>query len=166
MRVADCHVPEEEPHEIRQRDNIRRGSERLVHAIWRLHPERYVPAPLPVIKAIPAKPAFVVPPIPNGYVLPPLPTKGNKILHLVAEAMEVGVEVILSSSRVARIVHCRALVATTLRGRGWSYPQIGRLLKRDHSSVINSCDKIDIYCRRDEDCRDVYAALAELRGGK
>jgi hypothetical protein len=161
MRVADFFAPED--HEIHQREKIRAGSQRLIHAIRTHHPERYVPAPPPVIKA---RPAFVVPPLPRGYVLPPLPTKGAEILRMVAEAMETGPEAILSENRTSRAVECRALVATTLKARGWSYPQIGRLLHRDHSSIINACDKIGIYRKRSPDCDTVYKALAAERRGK
>jgi hypothetical protein len=167
VRVAEFFAPED--HEIRQRELIRQGSKRLVHAIRTHHPERYVPAPLPLVKAVPhikaPKPAFMIAPIPDGYTLPPLPMKGREIVTLVAQSMGVGIEAILGRSRVSEVVECRALIATTLRGRGWSFPQIGRLLKRDHSTIINLCDKIDIYCRRSEDCRDAYKALAKQRRG-
>lgn len=39
--------------------------------------------------------------------------------------------------RDAHIVACRRAVAEYLHQRGWSYPRIGRLLERDHSSVIH-----------------------------
>lgn len=33
----------------------------------------------------------------------------------------------------------RCVIAVVLRSRGWSYPQIGQLLNRDHSTVMYMC---------------------------
>lgn len=43
----------------------------------------------------------------------------------------------IAQQRDAHIVECRAAIAAYLRNRGWSYPRIGRFMKRDHSSIVH-----------------------------
>lgn len=55
--------------------------------------------------------------------------------------MGVSVESILSKDRHRKIAHARQAVAYTLRlVKGTSYPQIGRVLKRDHSTVMHAAN--------------------------
>lgn len=43
----------------------------------------------------------------------------------------------IGKDRRAAFVHARAATSFALRARGMSYPQIGRCLNRDHSTIIN-----------------------------
>lgn len=45
-----------------------------------------------------------------------------------------------SLQRDTHIINCRRDVAIYLRSRGWSYPRIGKLMRRDHSSIIHLLD--------------------------
>jgi hypothetical protein len=42
-----------------------------------------------------------------------------------------------SLQRDTHIIDCRRDVAIYLRARGWSFPRIGRFMRRDHSSIIH-----------------------------
>lgn len=55
------------------------------------------------------------------------------------------------------IVRARYALFLALRRRGWSYPRIGKLLKRDHSSVIHGVKRALYYSERDPE----YAAKVE-----
>lgn len=59
-------------------------------------------------------------------------------IHL-AERSGVSIIDILSERRSRPIVNARCFVAQQLRKRGYSYPRIGAVMKRDHSSIINLC---------------------------
>lgn len=39
-----------------------------------------------------------------------------------------------------RLVEIRRAIATELKDQGWSFPQIGKLLNRHHSAIINLLD--------------------------
>lgn len=56
-----------------------------------------------------------------------------------------------SSNRDKNIVSCRIAIARFLRGRGWSYPRIGEILNKDHSSVVYM---LDINYRRSKRARE------------
>lgn len=59
-------------------------------------------------------------------------------------------------------VHARAVLTKILRERGLSYPQIGMLLGgRDHTSIINSVAKFDIYCAKNPLVEETYLALRD-----
>lgn len=50
-----------------------------------------------------------------------------------------------------------------LRMRGWSYPQIGRFLNRDHSTIIHGVDRAEWKMERDAEYAAKVKALAELK---
>ena len=45
------------------------------------------------------------------------------------------VSAVISSRRWPELVDARREVALRLRKQGWSYPRIGRALRRDHSTI-------------------------------
>jgi chromosomal replication initiation ATPase DnaA len=49
-----------------------------------------------------------------------------------------------------------------LRLRGWSYPQIGRVLGRDHSTIIYGTKRAEYYAERDAEYAAKIKALAEM----
>ena len=55
----------------------------------------------------------------------------------ICEKHRTNLREIRSNIRVTCIVDARREIAAYLRARAWSYPQIGRWMNRDHSSVIN-----------------------------
>ena len=66
------------------------------------------------------------------------------IIESVAHIYRVTVKEILSKDRREHIVSARQLVAYVMRelGDGFSYPEIGRFLHRDHSTVIHACNRV------------------------
>ena len=64
--------------------------------------------------------------------------KPTTVLRWVSEKMEVPVDEIRSRNRKPRLVEARAQVAHILRDfLKMSYPAIGEIIDRDHTSVIN-----------------------------
>ena len=58
-------------------------------------------------------------------------------------------EVITGRSRQARIFRARSSVALAARVAGYSYPQIGLQLGRDHKVIMNACDRAEEFYRKD-----------------
>lgn len=44
----------------------------------------------------------------------------------------------LSDRRNSELVNARRILALALRSEGWSYPQIGRIMSRNHTSVMHT----------------------------
>ncbi len=61
-----------------------------------------------------------------------------------------------SLQRDTHIINCRRDIAIYLRARGWSFPRIGRFMRRDHSSIIHLLDPT----RK----RDRYIAVNAVNG--
>jgi hypothetical protein len=47
---------------------------------------------------------------------------------------------LISHQRDQNIIDCRLAVAIYLRQRGWSFPRIGQVMNRDHSSIVHLLD--------------------------
>lgn len=62
------------------------------------------------------------------------------VAHAICLALSVLVDELHGALRYPSIVAARRLFALHLRTElGWSYPQIGRLLGRDHTTVMMLC---------------------------
>jgi chromosomal replication initiation ATPase DnaA len=59
-----------------------------------------------------------------------------QVVRAVCDARRIRVDYVLSKSQVPALVDARREIAGELREAGWSYPQIGALLRRDHTTVI------------------------------
>lgn len=59
-----------------------------------------------------------------------------EVIDAIAAAHHVSRDEILSRSRVQSVVAGRRSLCVALRERGMSYPEIGRLVGRDHSTVM------------------------------
>jgi len=59
------------------------------------------------------------------------------VVAAVAGAFHQGAREILSPSRRRGVVAARTAVAMILREAGYSLPQIGRVLKRDHTTIMH-----------------------------
>lgn len=139
------------PEVTRNRAMMREGSTRLRKAIY-----AHFGVDLP--KSV--RPPITI----KEFKLEPyVPLFGELLLSVVADEFNMTPQELKGDSRVAEFVEARALVADVLRHRKWSYPRIGRLLDRDHSTVINLLEKLPVYLRRSEQCQAVHAALAKYR---
>lgn len=134
---------------------IRRGSMDLIRRLRAEHPERFPELAIP--KPSPRVSFDLGPPIRLSDSF------ATRLIEAVASYYHIRPADITGPRRWSYFVEARSLVATTLRARGWYYPRIGRLMNRDHTSVLNLCKKIDIFCKRSEECRDAYEALEPYR---
>lgn len=68
----------------------------------------------------------------------------DRVLCAVAASSGVSVSAILGSSKRADIVLARQVAMWLVRDRtDWSYPQIGAMFDRDHTTVMHAVRKID-----------------------
>lgn len=65
-----------------------------------------------------------------------LRSEGIAVIEDVCERLGVRVDRVLSRYRYAPLVEARREIALILRDFGWSTPQIGALLRRDHSTIV------------------------------
>ncbi len=87
---------------------------------------------------------------PPGHhrTLPKVAIAKLMVIH-AAEAIGSTPEEITGDRRNGELVAARAAVATVLRERGWSYPRIAASLGgRDHSTIMNACDRLEFYTTR------------------
>ena len=77
----------------------------------------------------------------DGFPIEPQPRRlGRHIIAEVAKAHRVTVSDILGQSRRVPIVTARHEAMRRIRSElGYSFPQIGRMFDRDHSSIIWAC---------------------------
>lgn len=61
----------------------------------------------------------------------------NNPLREIANRRGLKLEHVLAKGRSERLVACRAVMAHHLRNRGLSFPRIGQMLNRDHTSILH-----------------------------
>lgn len=66
-----------------------------------------------------------------------------EVLEAAAEYSRVDVDEMMSYDRRRPVVKARRLASVALRILGYSYPEIGSMLGRDHTSVINLVNTAD-----------------------
>lgn len=67
-----------------------------------------------------------------------VPVVGADVLRVAGSIYGVDPEAIVGRSRSATVVRARVCAYRMLRRLGWSFPEIGRLVNRDHSSVLQT----------------------------
>ena len=76
--------------------------------------------------------------IPAWYIPPSLTRyTGRDIIARVAKLHDVEPEEITGPSRMRHLCEARREIMRQLRAKGWSTTRIGRLLNRDHSTVVD-----------------------------
>ena len=66
------------------------------------------------------------------------------IMDIVANYFDLSVDDLICISRVGALVEARSIAMFLCRRMtDLSYPDIGRLFKRDHSTVVSACKKIE-----------------------
>jgi hypothetical protein len=97
----------------------------------------------------PIEPIELRPPSPNPFV--GLYSTGARVVASVASDFDLTPEDITGTRRFKKLIEARAVVAKVLRRWGRrSYPEIARVMHRDHSTVIHAVQHFDIYCRRND----------------
>lgn len=85
------------------------------------------------------------------FSLPPWKLAGHDavaVITMVAGSFGLSYGEIVGHSRAQYIVRVRALIATLLVERGNSLPQVGRWMRRDHSTVSHARDMLPTYAQR------------------
>lgn len=148
---------EYEPREMARRASIIMGSNNLHRALWREHPRTMsrlfiagraeAPRELVVIHAPPVVVKVHVPaPRPvqadHGFgASVPKVNIASRLIEAVAADFDLSYGEVIGTNRSRRMVAARAVVARILRDRGWSTSQIGRSLRRDHSTILHLLDQ-------------------------
>ncbi len=65
------------------------------------------------------------------------------LIQAAADLYGTDPESVRSPSRNRSVVNARMVACWLLREAGSSYPEIGRAVRRDHSTAINACRAID-----------------------
>lgn len=71
------------------------------------------------------------------------PLRTEALIVKAAELYDVSFESVLSATRDANVVRARQAACWLLRGGGLSFPKIGAIVGRDHTTVMHACTKID-----------------------
>lgn len=92
--------------------------------------------------------------LPRERPAPPSSPVAHEVLRLVCQSFAVEPEQVLGPSRVQALVRPRMVMCWVLAELGLSYPAIGRIVGRDHSTVIFARDKVaqtgDLLVRAEE----------------
>ena len=86
----------------------------------------------------------------------------DAIILKASELFKVHPRDIISHHRFDFVTRARFAICKALRMRGWSYAQIGRFLKRDHSTVIHAVKRADYMMEKDPDYAEAVKALSEI----
>ena len=65
------------------------------------------------------------------------------LLKEVCQEFRITHDRLISKQRSVRVVAARDIIIKCLRDDGWSYPEIGRLLNRDHSTIVHALKRIN-----------------------
>ena len=73
------------------------------------------------------------------------PFEWRRLAKSVAGDFGITAQDLLSPKRERRCAHARAVFISLLLDRGWSFAKIGRLLGRDHSTIIHAEQMLPVY---------------------
>ena len=84
-----------------------------------------------------------------------------KIVSIIAKETHVKVDDILGRRRVPAIAEARQILMYLLREMGLSFPEIGTLCERDHTTVMHACDQIAEKERQASDFRALLESICD-----
>lgn len=91
-------------------------------------------------------------------------TIATRIMEAVAKDNGFRLDDLAGPRRTAGLAWARHMaMAATRRATSLSFPQIGRLYNRDHSSVVYACQRIEAHARRRPAVASVLADLVDGR---
>lgn len=87
------------------------------------------------------------------------------VLREICQVYETSPSEVLGTSRKADFTIPRHLFCYIMRFHyGYKTTQIGRILVKDHSTVLNACKQIEYYLEYDKILRRNYTAILEILG--
>ena len=94
----------------------------------------------------------------------PKPIKVTATLEAVARWFDVSVKAILGNSRLTSIARARHVAMYLLyKHTQMSYPEVGKLFDRDHTSVLHAVRRVGRYDFITElDINEIYAEVQQL----
>jgi hypothetical protein len=148
-----------EPAEQARRAAIVMGSNNLHRALWREHPRTMSRLFIAGKAEAPVQLVIVQPPpvvVRVPVEIPQLPAPSGKarvgiapaLIDRVANAFEISHGELIGSGRSRKFIAARAVVARVLRNRGWSTSQIGKVLRRDHTTILHLLDRWPFWSHR------------------
>lgn len=86
----------------------------------------------------------------------------ERIMQAVANYFSIPVDQMLSHSRSKDVAYPRQLAMYMIRLElGYSYPDIAKLFKRDHTTVMHACSKIENECQRNRETALIVRKLKD-----
>ena len=77
---------------------------------------------------------------------------GRDVIAAVAKFYGVTIDELTGPRRTAKLVDARWVAAKALQNRGkLSYPAIGRMMNRDHTSIMHACQSFNDRAARNPD---------------
>lgn len=86
----------------------------------------------------------------------------SDIIDAAAELTGVSYGEMIGTCRARHIGNVRAVVSIVARERGHAYPHIGRVMRKDHSSIVHYVKNFDTFVRRSPHILDLLADLRDL----
>lgn len=86
-----------------------------------------------------------------------------RLLNKASELFDIHKRDLDSDIRFAFIMPARFAMYKALRERGWSYPRIGKLFGKDHSTIMYGVSRADYMIERDEEYAAQVLHLASMR---
>lgn len=85
------------------------------------------------------------------------------ILRYAARRTGVHERDILGNARFKFVVHARWAVMAGLHRRGWSYARIGKLMKKDHTTIMYGVHKVNELVQHDSKFASIVDDIAGLQ---
>jgi len=93
--------------------------------------------------------------------------KKEDILEIISEECGVSVNDVMKKSRKSELVKVRHIYSAILKKYyGFSYPKIGEIMDKDHTTIINSVDKFRNRYINEEEYRDTINKIYNRIGIK
>lgn len=73
----------------------------------------------------------------------PRPFFPKELMAFVARSAKVSMDDLQGKTKTRHLHRARAVISIVMRERGLSYPYIGKLLHRDHSTIVHAVDTFD-----------------------
>lgn len=86
----------------------------------------------------------------------------ENIINIVCQRLRVNIEELGSKSRKAELVIGRHIICYLLRGNEYGVKQIGKMINRDHSTVLYACESHQERIDSDIDYKNKYRSIVEL----